>query len=76
MVFVEGLAQSRGGNEGIWDIVDQFIKNAHFIHVKSTRTTLSLATLYIREVVRLHGIPTRIVRDQDLLFTSHFWLSL
>jgi len=32
-----------------------------------------LAELYVREVVRLHGVPTTIVLDRDPRFTSRFW---
>ena len=35
-----------------------------------------LVELYIKEVVRLHGIPASIVSDRDPRFTSRFWTSL
>ena len=32
-----------------------------------------LVDLYIKEIVRLHGIPVSIILDRDLRFTSRFW---
>ena len=32
-----------------------------------------LAELYIKEIVRLHGIPVSIISDRDPRFTSRFW---
>ena len=29
--------------------------------------------LYIREIVRLHGVPVFIVSNRDPRFTAHFW---
>lgn len=57
-------------------IVDRLTKSAHFILVKTTRTAKTLAVLYIKEIVRLHGISISIVSDRDPIFTSHFWEAL
>ncbi|XP_058721732.1 uncharacterized protein LOC131593297 [Vicia villosa] len=35
-----------------------------------------LVEIYIRVIVKLHGIPLSIVSDRDQRFTSHFWKSL
>jgi len=32
-----------------------------------------LAQLYIKEIVRLYGVPSSIVSGRDPLFTSQFW---
>ena len=34
------------------------------------------ATLFIKEIIRLHGIPVSIVSDRDPRFVSHFWNNL
>jgi hypothetical protein len=35
-----------------------------------------LAKLYIENIVKLHGVPSRIVSDRGTQFTSIFWKSL
>ena len=32
-----------------------------------------LARIYIREIVRLHGVPVSIISDRGTQFTSQFW---
>jgi len=32
-----------------------------------------LASLYVKDIVRLHGLPDTIVSDRDSKFTSKFW---
>ncbi|KAL6316349.1 hypothetical protein AAG906_017985 [Vitis piasezkii] len=34
------------------------------------------ASLYVKEIVRMHGVPVSIVSDKDPRFTSRFWHSL
>jgi hypothetical protein len=44
--------------------------------MKESDTVDSLARLYIREIIRLHGVPISIVSDRDARFTSKFWQAL
>ena len=62
-------------NDAIWVIVDLLAKIAHFILIKTYFPLPKLNKLYIREVVKLHGVPSSIVSDIDLWFTSQFWVS-
>ena len=75
MDFIDGLPRSNQENESIRVIVDRLTKSAHFILVKSTRMTPVLAKLFMKNIVRLHGIPSSIVSDRDSLFASEFWKS-
>jgi hypothetical protein len=49
------------------------------IHCLPTTTTVTapqVASLFFREIVRHHGIPTSIISDRDPKFTSSFWEEL
>ena len=72
MDFVHGLPKSRKGNDSIWVIVDRLTKSAHFLAIRKNHSLNQLAEMYIRDIVRLHGVPTAIVSDRDPRFTSRF----
>ena len=75
MDFIVGLPRTRKGHDSIWVIVDQLTKSTHFFPVRTTHSADVLAHIYVRETVRLHGVPDSMVSDQDLVFTSRFWKS-
>lgn len=70
MDFIVGLPRSTTGYDSIWVIVDRLTKTAKFIPVKTTYGVAKLAQLYIKEVVRLHGVPVSIISDRGTQFTS------
>ena len=70
MDFIVGLPRTKRKHDAIWVIVDRLTKSAHFLAIRVTDSLNSLVELYIREIVRLHGIPTSIVSDRDSRFTS------
>ncbi|XP_070013627.1 uncharacterized protein [Nicotiana sylvestris] len=51
-------------------------KSAHFIPVATTYTLEGLAQIYIREIVRLHGVPISIISDRGPHFTLHMWRAI
>jgi len=56
--------------------VDRLTKSAHFLAMNLRMSMAKLAQLYIKEIVRLHGVPSSIVSDRDPQFTSRFWQTL
>jgi transposase InsO family protein len=75
MDFIIELPESGEGYSSIWVIVDRFTKMAHFVPLKKPATAENLAKVFVREIWRLHGLPTDIVSDRDSRFTSEFWQS-
>ena len=52
-------------HDAVWVIVDRLTKSVHFLAVRMTFTLEEFCKLYIREIVRLHGVPVSIVSNRD-----------
>lgn len=76
MDFITGLPKTVKQHDSIMVIVDRLTKVTHFIPVKSTFSASDVAKVFIRDVVRLHGVPKKIVSDRDAKFNSKFWKEL
>jgi len=72
MDFVGPFPTSKG-YDYLWVIICRLTSMVHLIPVNTTVKASELASLYVKEVVRLHGLPDSIVSDRDSKFTSKFW---
>ena len=76
MDFVAGFPTTSTGQDAIWVIVDHLTKTSHFLPIRIAQSVDSLSRIYVREIVRLYGVPSSIVSDRDPCFTSRFWRCL
>ncbi|XP_026452487.1 uncharacterized protein LOC113352960 [Papaver somniferum] len=72
MDFIDGFPSSNRKNS-ILVVVDRLSKYAHFIPLTHPYSASSVAEIFVREVVRLHGMPRTIVSDRDPIFMRNFW---
>ena len=75
MDFMGPLPQSQG-NDYLLVIIDQLMLQVHLVPTMTQVTAKEVAWLFLKEVMRLHGVPESIVSDHNTKFTSTFWCEL
>lgn len=72
MDFVGPFPESNGRNY-LWVVMCRLTSMVHLIPIRTDTTATELSEIFIREIVRLHGLPKSIVSDRDSKFTSRWW---
>ena len=72
MDFITGLPES-DGYDIILVVIDRLTKMSYFIPYSKDLNAWQFASLFMQNIVRLHGIPRDIITDRGSLFTSELW---
>lgn len=72
MDFIVKLPVSHGF-DSIFVVIDRFTKMAYFIPCKETVDAKGVASLFIDNILRCHGLPSDITSDRGSVFLSKFW---
>jgi hypothetical protein len=59
--------------EVIFVVVDKLSKYRHFMVLSHPCTTMIVATSFMENFYKLHGLPTTIVSNRDAMFLSQLW---
>jgi hypothetical protein len=73
MDFIVGLPLTARRHDSIFVVVDTLTKSAHCILVRTMYQAPDIARVFINDIVRLHGMPKRIITDRGSVFTRRFW---
>jgi len=72
MDFITDLPKS-DGYDTILVVIDRLTKMSHFIPCSKDLDERQFANLFMKEIVRVHGLPHDIIIDRGTLFTSDLW---
>ncbi|KAJ0511666.1 putative nucleotidyltransferase, Ribonuclease H [Helianthus annuus] len=75
MDFITNLPLTHGKSV-IMVVVDRLSKYGNFLSLPPSFTSTTVASVFVNEIVRLHGIPVDIVTDRDPRFMTDFWKEL
>jgi hypothetical protein len=57
-------------------IIDRLTSQVYLVPTTTIVTAKGIACLFLKEIIRLLGVPDSIVSDRDSKFTSIFWCEL
>ncbi len=72
MEFIVELLETTKRHNSILVVVDKLIESSHFTLVRDTYRASEIKQVFIKEVVRIHGFPKKIISDRASIFTGRF----
>ncbi|KAH0606065.1 uncharacterized protein H6S33_004522 [Morchella sextelata] len=75
MDFVTGLPESEG-YDAIMVVIDRLTDMRHLLPCNTTINSEDVAQVYLRNIWKLHGLPTHVTSDRSTQFTAKFWRAL
>jgi hypothetical protein len=73
MDFIIGFPLKTRIDDSFFVVVDTLMKSAHFIFVHMMNQAPGIARVFVSDIVRLHGVPRKIIFDHGSMFTRRFW---
>jgi len=49
----------------LWVVICRMTSMVHLIPVNTKMTMSQLSAIYVREIIRIHGLPSLIISDKD-----------
>jgi hypothetical protein len=63
MDFIVGIPLTARRHNSIFVVFDTLMKSAHCIPVRTTYQAPGIARVFVSNIVRLHGVPRKIISD-------------
>jgi len=73
MDFITHLPKTKAGYTAIYVVVDRLTELVHIAHTTDTATAADTTPLFLDMVFNNYGLPSSIVSNKDVKFTSSFW---
>jgi len=72
MDFIGPFPESNG-YDYLWVVICQLTSMIHLTPIRTTTRASELTWAFVKNIVRIHGLPESIISDRDSKFTSKFW---
>lgn len=59
--------------DAIMIVVDRLTKMIRLIPTSTKMGAQDIANLFCEHILKMHGLPKKIISDRDVKFTSKFW---
>ena len=70
MDFILSLSKTTKKHDAFMVVVEKLSKIAHLVAIKSAYTKSDISQVFMMKIMKLHGVPKKIIFHGDAKFTS------